>query len=108
MWRRNFVLATLALATTLPALATVRPFPANAKRGTMTVANFPEIILDGKTRRLSPGSRIYNTKNLTQTPGSIQGSDLVINYTEDYTGSISKVWILTEEEAAQRLPKPVK
>jgi hypothetical protein len=106
MRRRHFSIAILALASALPALAVGRPFPVTARRGKMTVANFPEIYLDGKLRRLSPGARIYNTRNLIQTPGSIQGSDLVVNYTQDYTGNISVVWILTEEEAAQRLPPP--
>jgi hypothetical protein len=108
MRRRNFSIAVLALATALPALAAVRPFPVTARRGKMTVANYPEIYLNGTLRRLSPGARIYNTGNLIQTQGSIQGSDLVVNYTEDYLGNISMVWILTEEEAAQRLPAPPK
>lgn len=101
MWiQRIFAAGMLALlATTV--FAFERPFPATAKRGTLTVGAFPQIELNGKARRLSAGARIFNQQNLIQMPASISGGNLVVNYTEDFQGEIDRVWILTDKEAAQ-------
>jgi hypothetical protein len=37
-------------------------------------------------------------------PASLRGKDWVVNYQEDNEGQIVNVWILTREEASQRLP----
>lgn len=95
--------AALALLTTLPAFAD-RPFPANVKRGTMTPAYAPDIVIDGKTRRMAPSARIFNQDNLIEMPASLRGSHFVVNYQENQEGLIVNVWILTAEEASQRLP----
>lgn len=96
-------LATMALA----AHATIdRPFPTNAKRGMMTPGMHPAIVIDGKQRNLSPGARIWNQENLMELPQSLRGSDHVVNYTEDMSGDINRVWILTRDEARKALPKP--
>ncbi len=34
-------------------------------------------------------------------PASVTGSNLVVNYTEDFQGNVDRVWILTAREAAQ-------
>ena len=106
MWRQRLLMIP-ALLTFLatPGWAFERPFPENAKRGTMTPANFPNIIIDGKARRLTPGARIWNRDNLIQMPASIRGSDFTVNYTEDAQGQIERVWILTPEEVKKPLPK---
>lgn len=93
----------LALLTALPAFAD-RPFPANVKRGTMTPGYAPDIVIDGKARRLAPSARIFNQDNLIEMPASLRGSNFVVNYQEDGEGLIVNVWILTKEEASQRLP----
>lgn len=95
------VLATLLGA--LPAHAD-RPFPANARRGLMTPAYHPDIIIDGKTRRLAPSARIFNQDNLIEMPASLRGRNIVVNYQEDRDGLIVNVWMLTPEEAGQRAP----
>ena len=38
-----------------------RVFPPNARRGVMRVVAWPEVLLDGKPERLSPGARIRDT-----------------------------------------------
>ncbi|WP_245549131.1 hypothetical protein [Noviherbaspirillum massiliense] len=91
----------------LPALAFERPFPAGAKRGKMTPAMYPSIIMDGKTRRLSAGARIWNQNNTIDMPASLRGNNLVVNYTENAQGEIDRVWILSPEEARKPAPKPV-
>lgn len=92
-----------ALLTALPAQAE-RPFPANAKRGTMTPAYHPDILIDGKPRRLASSARIFNQDNLIEMPASLRGRNIVVNYEEDRDGLIVNVWMLTPEEAGQRLP----
>lgn len=92
--------ATLALLTALPAWAD-RPFPASARRGLMTPAYAPDILIDGKTRRLAPSARIFNQDNLITMPASLRGRDIVVKYEEDRDGLIVNVWILTPEESSR-------
>jgi hypothetical protein len=86
---------------TLPALAFERPFPPNVKRGKMTPANYPSIVIDGKARHLSAGARIWSQDNRIEMPASLRGSDLAVNYTENGQGDIDRVWILTKDEASR-------
>lgn len=103
MDKRHFLLA-LAAALTLPALADPlpRPFPLNAKRGTLTPGYAPDILIDGKPRQLSPAARIVSEDNTTVTPGGLRGKDIPIAYTADMHGNIDRIWILTPAEARQR------
>lgn len=91
----------------LPAAALDRPFPAPTKRGKMTPAAHPAIVIDGKTRQLSPGARIWNENNLIEMPAALRGSDLMVNYTENDQGDIDRVWILTPEEAREPVARQV-
>jgi hypothetical protein len=100
----TFVLAAALAGWTAGALAFDRPFPANALRGKMTPGYFPDISIDGKARRLSPSARIFNQDNTIDMPSSLRGSDIVVNYTLDAMGDIDRVWILTRDEAALKLP----
>ena len=102
MWIRRSL--ALLLMVPLLALADGRPFPPNAKRGKMTPAWHPSIVIDGKTRTLSPAARIFNQENTIEMPASLRGENFVVNYQEDSDGQILNVWILTREEASQRLP----
>jgi hypothetical protein len=116
MHKRRLLLAcatALTAAFALPALADApaldsgpdpRPFPPNTKRGKMTPGYAPDIYIDGKLRTLSPASRIFNAENLIETPASLRGKDIVVNYTEDFGGNINRIWILNADEIKQRLP----
>jgi len=106
MSRRHSLALLLAMPLLLPLLARAdsRPFPPNAKRGRMTPAWHPSIMIDGKTRTLSPAARIFNQDNTIEMPASLRGENFVVNYQEDSDGQILNVWILTREEAGQRLP----
>ncbi|RJG02132.1 hypothetical protein [Noviherbaspirillum sedimenti] len=98
--QRFLTVCMLALLAT-SAFALERPFPANAKRGVLNMGPFPEIALNGQPRRMSAGGRIFNEQNLIQMPASVTGNNLMVNYTEDFQGNVDRVWILTEQEAAQ-------
>lgn len=79
-----------------------RNFPTNALRGKLVVQQPPEVLLDGKTDRLSPGSRIRGTNNMLVMSGALVGQSLVVNYVRENTGLIHEVWILTSAEAAEK------
>lgn len=98
---QRFLVAGLLALLATSAFALDRPFPAIAKRGVLDMGPFPEIVLNGKARRLSAGGRIFNQQNLIQMPASVTGSNLVVNYTEDFQGNVDRVWLLNEREAAQ-------
>ena len=81
-----------------------RPFPANAVRGVLTVTQPPDVLMDGKADRLSPGARIRSTNNLTVVSGALVGQGLRVNYTREPNGYIHEVWVLTDAEARQPAP----
>lgn len=105
MWRRPLLIIFLSAVTALNAWALERPFPPSVKRGTMSPAAHPEIVINGTLRHLSPGARIWNQRNLIEMPAALRGNDLVVNYTEDIHGKIDRVWILTADEANKPLKK---
>jgi hypothetical protein len=107
--RRRQVFALLAAPLLcLPVLAlaqvNVRPFPPNAERGYMVVTYPPVIQLNGNPDRLSPGSRIRGLNNMLVLSGSIVGQSLLVNFVRNPTGEVHDVWVLTEAEAALKLP----
>lgn len=76
-----------------------RHFPAAALRGSFMVLNTPDIQLDGRPDRLSPGARIYSAQHMLVMPASITGQNLLVNYTRDAAGLVREVWILSPTEA---------
>jgi hypothetical protein len=80
-----------------------RKFPANALRGKLQVGQAPDIRIDGKADRLSPGSRIRDLQNRIVLPGNLVGLELTVNFTRAPTGEVHDVWILTEAEARQKI-----
>lgn len=109
---QHALLATLActvLATALPVAAQMqpglginRPFPEAALRGTLTVTNTAEAMLNGKSIRLAPGMRLFSPQNTLVMAHSVIGQSFKVNYVlENSTGMLHAAWILTEREAAQ-------
>lgn len=94
--------AALSCAGQAFAQATIRQFPDNAVRATMVVTAPPEIAMDGKAMRLSPGARIRGTTNTLVLSGSLVGQELTVNYRPDMQGQVHEVWILNEAEAAEK------
>jgi len=105
------VLALLSLLTN-PAVAqtdevpAVRNFPKAAVRGVMVVRAPPDISLNGKADRLSPGARIRNINNNYVLSGALLGQELLVNYTRDSAGLVYEVWILNPEEAKEKRGTP--
>lgn len=69
----------------------------------MSSAPHPEIVIEGKLRRLAPGARIWNSENLIEMPASLNVKGATVNYTEDADGAIDRVWLLTTDEARQSI-----
>ena len=106
MWTQRLLMLVLLITSAFSVNAFERPFPYSAKRGKMTPANHPTIIIDGKPRTMAAGGRIFNQDNLIEMPASLRGSNMIVNYTETDQGDIDRVWILSAEEASQKLAKP--
>ena len=97
---RCTLLLTCALLAAPAAQAQPRPFPDAALRGVLQITNPPEVLLDGKADRLSPGSRIRGVRNELVMSGGLIGERFVVNYTREAHGLVHDVWLLTPEEAA--------
>ena len=96
-------LLALLLAAALPSAAqTSRPFPANALRGELVITQPPEVLLNGRPARLSPGARIRGTNNMLQMSAALVGVPLLVHYTLEPSGSVHNLWILTTDEAARK------
>jgi hypothetical protein len=82
----------------------IRPFPPAAQRGVMVITQPPELLLNDKADRLSPGARIHGIDNMLVMSGSIIGQKLRVNFVREPGGMVNEVWILSEAEAALKLP----
>jgi len=103
-WRVLSVTTLLGLGLSVSAQDSVRPFPANALRGTLQVTQPPELLLNGQTARLSPGARIRGVNNMLVMSSSLVGQSLVVNYVRDAQGMVHEVWLLNATEARQKMP----
>jgi hypothetical protein len=79
-----------------------REFPKAALRGEMVVKNHPEIVLNGKAERLSPGARIWDANGSLVLSASLVGQPLAVNYVREGGGMIHQVWILNSEELKEK------
>lgn len=107
--RRKLIAACATALVLLPALASaqapdqlLRQFPEQARRGLLRVTAPPEIQLDGKPDRLSPGARIRSVDNRLVPPHLLIGQELRVNYTREGLGLVHDVWVLTPAELAQK------
>jgi hypothetical protein len=99
------MLAMLTLAhADLSAQTISRPFPPKTQRGAMVITNPPDIVMNGKTDRLSPGARIRGQNNMMVMSGTLVGQNLLVNFVREPNGMVHEVWILNEAEARQVLP----
>jgi hypothetical protein len=75
-----------------------REAPKDVVLGRMIVTAPPEITMDGKPDRLSPGARIRDLNNMQALSGGLVGKALPVVYKRDPVGLVHEVWILTPEE----------
>jgi len=98
----SFSLAGFAHAQS--AQSRIPPINPKSVSGQMVVTAPPEITMDGKPARLSPGSRIHARNNLQILAGALIGQQLTVRYVRDTLGLVHEVWILTEAEIAALPP----
>ena len=91
-----------AHAQTSDAKPSVREFPKAALRGEMVVKNHPEIVLNGKAERLSPGARIWDKDRTLVLSARLAGQVVTVNYMREGGGLINQVWILNSEELKEK------
>jgi len=96
------LVASLAFCAAPAAGQQVRNFPATALRGEIVVQQPPELLLNGRPARLSPGVRIRGENNLMMVSGALTSQRLVVHYTVDISGLIGEIWVLTAAERARQ------
>jgi len=75
-----------------------REAPKDVVLGKMTVVAPPVISIDDKPDRLSPGSRIRDTRNMMVLSASLAGKTVPVVYRRDPVGLVHEVWLLTPDE----------
>jgi hypothetical protein len=93
------LLLTFAVAASAQGIQ--RDAPKDVVLGKLVVTAPPEVTLDGKPDRLSPGSRIRDLNNMLVLSGGIVGKTLPVVYRRDAAGLIHEAWILTDAEYAR-------
>ena len=79
--------------------------PGDAKLGVMQVTLPPEVLIDGKLDRLSPGARIRAENNMMVVSGALSGQSLLVAFKREPNGMLHDVWILNAAERAAVLKK---
>ncbi|GAB2598324.1 hypothetical protein GCM10027034_34390 [Ramlibacter solisilvae] len=75
-----------------------REAPKDVVLGQMAVGAPPEIQIDGKADRLSPGYRIRDLNNMLVLSASLAGQTVPVVYRRDAAGLVHEAWLLTAEE----------
>jgi hypothetical protein len=89
-----------APAAVVPAVGIPRVLPDGAKRGELVVSSPISGRIDGRDVTLSPAIQIRDPFNLMVLPGMIR-QPVPVRYQTDPAGFVTRVWILSAQEAAQ-------
>jgi hypothetical protein len=92
---------TLLLTAPAAAQGIVREAPKDVKLAQLHVLTPPDIAIDGKPDRLSPGSRIRDLNNFVVLSGSLAGKTVPVVYRRDAAGLVHEAWILSPDEYAK-------
>lgn len=98
---RLFLFALALLASTAFAQGLQRPVPKDVVLGQMKVKLPPDITIDGKPDRLSPGSRIRDLNNMVVLSATLAGKTMPVVYRRDAAGLVHEVWQLSDAEYAK-------
>jgi hypothetical protein len=100
-WIRIPLAGLALLAAVAYAQVPLRDVPKDIKHGHITITHPPQIDLDGKADRLSPGARIRNVNNMIVMSGTLVGKTVPVVYRREAAGMVHDVWILTPEEESK-------
>jgi len=101
---RILLAAVLFALASGAAQAQLRTIPADAKRGTMSHVQGMTVELNGDKTELAPGAQIRDANNRIILPATLPSGSL-IKFMPDVQGRVWRVWILSQQEAAQPDPK---
>ena len=94
-------------AAVTAAAAGTRNFPPAALRGKLVIGTMPEVTLNGKAIRTTPGFRLFSTEGQLIMTHQLAGQSLLVNYQiEPSTQWLHTAWVLTPAEAAIKRPTP--
>jgi len=86
------------------AQAQFRTISPDAKRGVMRHVEGMTVEIDGKRARLAAGAQIRDGRNMIVVPTAVPAG-VVVKFLVDGQGQLSRVWILSPQEAARPDPK---
>ena len=84
-----------------------REFPAGVNRGLMVVGMPPDVTINGRPARLSPGARIRGTNNMLLMSAGLSGQTFPVVYLRDASGALREVWILNDAETRDTRLEPI-
>jgi len=98
--RRIVASVVLGVALSLGGTAAVaaRALPSDATFAAEAEFRYPYVMVNKQVLRLAVGARIYNERNLIVMPATMPEKANVL-FKTDINGDISRVWILTDDEA---------
>ena len=76
-----------------------RQLPGDATLAKAATFAYPNLTANGKTLRVGVGARIYDVNNLIIMPAAVPAKVNVL-FKTDMNGDVSRVWIITDQEAA--------
>jgi hypothetical protein len=88
----------IALSVSAAVSSAARTLPGDAEFAKAAQFSYPYVKAGKQILRLAAGARIYNERNLIIMPGTAPAKASVL-FKTDMNGQISRVWILTDEEA---------
>ena len=100
-WIRILLAATALVAGLAVAQGIRREAPKDVTLSKLAITAPPEVTLDGKPDRLSPGSRIRDVNNMLVLSASLAGRTVPVVYRRDAAGLVHEVWMLTDAEYAK-------
>ena len=86
------------------AFAQVRTIPASAERGWIRHQQEMQVTINGRAMQLAPGAQIRDAENRIVLPAALP-EEALVKFTVDTLGHVSRVWILSDAEAAQPDPQ---
>ena len=81
-------------------------FPDEAKRATVRYAQDMIVTMDSTPMRLAPGAQVRDRNNYIIVPSALPPDGALAEFMTDADGNVSRVWLLTAEEAARAKGKP--
>ncbi len=104
---KRFAALVVMLSAFAGAGAQMRSLPPDAERGVIRPLEGMVVSINGRPMQLAPGAVIRGPDNLIIVPSAMPAAGARAEYLIDANGQISKVWLVTPEEAARkRQPKP--